>query len=81
LNKHTNLDIKDAACLHIVQILQYPTSCPTTKSIQTTIVNALKKNFSPHPVGKYRDPPTDPHNIIIKRIKAIAAWKVTKSEP
>ena len=49
----TNLDIKDAACLPIVHILQHPTSHRTTKSTQTTMVNARKTNFSPLPVGKY----------------------------
>jgi hypothetical protein len=49
----TNLDIKDAACLHTALILQHPTSRPTTKSTQTTMVNAPKKNFSPLPAGKY----------------------------
>jgi hypothetical protein len=52
MSKHINLDIKDAACLHIVRNLQYPTSCLTTKSTQTTIVNVLKKIFSPHPAGR-----------------------------
>jgi hypothetical protein len=53
MSNHTNLDIKDEACLHYVLILQNPTSRPTTKSTQTTIVNAPNKNFSPLPVGKY----------------------------
>jgi len=53
LIKRTNLDIKDADCLHVVQILQHPTSRPTTKSTQTTMVNALKKNFSPLPASNY----------------------------
>jgi len=48
----TNLDIKDTSCLHIVHILQHPTSCPKTKSRQTTMVITLRKNFSPLPVGK-----------------------------
>jgi len=50
--KHTNLDINEAACLHIVHILQHQTSHPTTKSPQTAMVNALNKNFSPVPVGQ-----------------------------
>ena len=50
MNKCTNLDIKDAACLHIVHILQHPTSRPTTMSMQTAMVNAPKKNFSTIPV-------------------------------
>jgi len=53
MSKRTNLDIKDAACLHIVHNLQYPTSRPTTKSTQTTMVNAPKKNFLPLPTGRY----------------------------
>jgi len=53
MSKRTNLDMKDAACLHIVHNLQHPTSCPTTKSTQTTMVNAPKKNFSPLPAGRY----------------------------
>jgi len=52
MSKRTNLDIKDAACLHIVHNLQHPTSHPTTKSTQTTMVNAPKKNFSPLPAGR-----------------------------
>ena len=53
MSKRTNLDVRDAACLHIVHILQHPTSRPTTKSTQTTIVNAPNKIFSPLPAGKY----------------------------
>jgi len=53
MSTHTNLDIQDAACLHIVYIWQHLTSHPITKSTQTTMVNAPKKNFSPLPVGRY----------------------------
>jgi hypothetical protein len=53
MSKRTNLDIKDAAYLHIVHNLQHPTSRPTTKSMQTKMVNAIKINFSPLPAGKY----------------------------
>jgi len=53
MSKRTNLDIKDAACLHIVHNLQHPTSRLTTKCTQTTLVNALKKDFSPIPAGRY----------------------------
>jgi len=53
MSKHTNFDIKDAACLHIVHNLQHPTSCPTTKSTQTTMVNAPKHEFLPLPAGRY----------------------------
>jgi len=48
-----NLDVKDSACLHVVDILQHPTSRPTTRSTHDTMVNAPKKNFTPLPVGKY----------------------------
>ena len=51
MSKRTNLDIKDAACLHIVHYLQHPTSRITTQSTQTAMVNAPKRNFSPLPVG------------------------------
>jgi hypothetical protein len=53
MSKRTNLDIKDAAYLHIAHNLQHPTSRPTTKSTKTTRVNASKKIFSPHPVSRY----------------------------
>jgi hypothetical protein len=53
MSKYTDHDIKDPACLRIVHNLQHPTSHPTTNSWQTTIVNASKKNFAPHPAGKY----------------------------
>jgi hypothetical protein len=53
MSKRTNLDIKDAAYLHIAHDLQRPTSRPTTKSTKTTMVNAPNKNFSPLPVGRY----------------------------
>jgi len=52
MSKRTNLDIKDAACLHIVHNLQHPTSRLTTQSTHTTMVNAPKKNFSPLPAGR-----------------------------
>jgi uncharacterized protein with WD repeat len=53
MSKCTNFDIKDAACLHIVHNLQHPTSHPTTKSTELTMVNAPKKDFSPLPAGRY----------------------------
>src|SRR5260221_154746 len=53
MSKHTNLEIKDAAYLDIVYHLQHPTSRPTTKSTKITIVNAVKKNFTPLPAGRY----------------------------
>jgi len=53
MSKRTNLDIKEAACLNNVHNLQDPTSRPTTKSMQTTMVNALKENISPLPARRY----------------------------
>jgi len=55
MSKHSNLDIKDTARLHIVQDLQHATSHPTTKSTQTTMVNALKKKFSLLAAEQYRN--------------------------
>jgi len=51
--KPTNLAIKDAASLHVVHILQHPTSHPTTRAIQDTMVHAPKKNLSPTKAAKY----------------------------
>jgi len=53
MSKCTNLDIQDTACLHIVHNLQYQISRPTTKSTQSTMVNAPKENFSLLPAGRY----------------------------
>jgi hypothetical protein len=53
MSKPTNPDIKDKAYLHIVHILEHPTCRPTTKSRETTIVNALEKNISQLLTGKY----------------------------
>jgi len=53
MSKRINLDIKDAGWLHIVHNLQHLTSCWTTKSMQTTMVNAPKINASPLPAVKY----------------------------
>jgi len=51
--KPTNLDMNDGACLHVVHILQHPTSRPTTRSTQDTMVNDPKKNHLPLPARKY----------------------------
>jgi len=53
MSNRTNIEIKDAACVNIANILQYPSSHPTTKSMQTTMVNTLKKNVLPLQAGKY----------------------------
>jgi len=53
MSKHTNLDIKDAAYLHIVHNLQHPTSRATRKSTKITMINAPKKIFTPLPAGRY----------------------------
>jgi len=50
--KSTNIDINDAACLHVVHILQHPTSRPSMKSTQNTMVNVPKKNLLPPLAGK-----------------------------
>jgi len=53
LIKRTNPDIQDAACLHVVHMLQHPTSRPTTRWTHDTMVNDLKNYFSPLLAGKY----------------------------
>jgi hypothetical protein len=53
MSKCTNLDIKDAAYLHIVHNLQHPTFRPTTKFTKTTMGKASKKDFSPLPAVRY----------------------------
>jgi hypothetical protein len=53
MSKHTNLDIKDVACLHIAHIVQHPTSCPTTQSMQPLMVIAPKKNCWQLLAGRY----------------------------
>jgi len=53
LIKPTNLDINSTACLYVVHILQHPTSHPTTRLIQDTMVNAPEMYLSPLLAGKY----------------------------
>jgi hypothetical protein len=53
MRKHTNLDIKDAASIHIVHNLQHPTSHPTANSTQTTTIKAPKKNISAPVAAQY----------------------------
>jgi len=62
----TNLDIKDAAWLHVVHILQYPTTRPTTWSTQDTMVNAWEKNLSALAGGKYGKSTKNPHDDVTK---------------
>jgi len=53
LIKHTNFNLKDAACLLVGHILQHRTSRPSTKWTQNTMVNEPKKHLSPLPAGKH----------------------------
>jgi len=91
MSKRTNLDIKDAAYLHIVHNLQHPTSRPTTNSTQTTMVNALKKNFSPLPARRYGErtklsTQRHPHaneaksGLVADRIRALGALRRLRSK-
>jgi len=49
----TNLDLKHAACLHMVYILQHPTSHPTRNSTRGRMVNVPTTNLATHPVSQY----------------------------
>jgi len=91
MSKRTNLDIKDAAYLHIVHYLQHPTSRPTTKSTQTTMVNAPNKIFSPLPAGRYGKPTkrsTQPRHhasegksgLEAERVRALGALRSLRSK-
>jgi hypothetical protein len=40
-------------CTYMNNILQHPTSHPTTISAHTTIFNTMKTNISPNPVGQH----------------------------
>jgi len=53
LNKHTMLDMADTACLHVVHILQHPTSRRTSNSAEHTIDAALNINLLPLQVYNY----------------------------
>jgi hypothetical protein len=81
MSKRTNLDIKDAAYLHIIHNFQHPTSRPKTKSMKTTMVNVPKKIFSPLPEGRYGKSTSGQPNDVIQRMKATAAWGQRESEP
>jgi len=91
MSKCTNLDIKDAACLHIVHNLQHPTSRPTTKSTQTTIFNASKQNIWPLLAGRYgktRKRSTQRHHqanegnsgLEAERVRALGALRGLRSK-
>jgi hypothetical protein len=75
LSKCTNLDIIDAACLHIAHNLQHLTSRRTTKPTQTWIVNARKRTFCHfccvHTANRHSGPPT----YVIKPMKASPACR------
>ena len=81
MSKRTSLDLKDAAYIHIVHSLQYPTSRPTTKSTKTTMVNAPTQNFSPALSGRYGNRRRAQPNDVIKRMKARSAWWQGETEP
>jgi len=49
----TNLGIQYTSCLHLVHILQYPTSRTSTKSTRNTIVKVWKQKLSPLLMSKY----------------------------
>jgi len=73
LMKCTYLAIKDSACLHLVHILQNPTSRPTTRSTHDTMVNALKKNFHHFRQANTANRQSSPHVDVLKGMKARAA--------
>jgi len=85
LINHTNLEIKDTACFHVVHIVQHQTFCPTTTSTDDTMVNAPMKNLLPDLVGNYRcstkfsnsqyDHANDGNHILqTESARALAAW-------
>jgi len=89
--KLTNLDIKDAACHYVIHILQHPTSRPSTKSTDNTLVNAPKKNLSPLPAVKYcksTKHPTKQHyhgnegktSLEVERVRALGALRSLRSK-
>jgi hypothetical protein len=91
MSKRTNLDINDAAYLHIVHNLQHPTSHPTTNSTKITMVNAPNQNFSPLPVARYgkskKQSTQRRHHanegksgLVAERIRALGALRSLKSK-
>jgi hypothetical protein len=80
--KQTNLDIKDAAFLHIVHILQHPTSHPTTTtSTQSTMVNVPEENFYHFHWASMAIQQSGLHNNLIKRMPAKAGVNQKEPEP
>jgi len=77
----TNIHIRDAACLHVVHILKYPTSSPTSKSTHSTIVTGLNENPFPHPVGNTASWHTEQHDDFIMWMKERVAWTKKSSTP
>jgi hypothetical protein len=53
LIKRTNLDLEEAACLHVVHFLQHPALQPTSRSTQDSLFNAAKKKLWPLLAGNY----------------------------
>jgi len=75
LIKCTNLDLKDSACLHVLHMVQHPTSGPTTRSTHVTMVNTPKKNFLHFRRGNMANHQRSPHVDVMKRLKARAGWR------
>ena len=70
----TNLELNNAAFLNIVHILQHPSSCPNTKSTQTTMLNHPKYTFSPLLANTCITQLRGPHIDIFMWIIGRAAW-------
>jgi hypothetical protein len=81
MSKCTNLETKDAACLHILHILEYPTSRQTTNSTQSTVVNAPKGTFRHFQLADMPNRLSGRLNDVIKGMKARAAWRQKEFEP
>jgi hypothetical protein len=81
MSKRTNVDIKDAAWIHIVRNFQHPTSRPTTRSIKTIMITTPKKNFWPSRPADMANRHSGPPNDFIKQIKTRAPWRQRESAP
>jgi hypothetical protein len=91
MSKHTTLDIKDTACLHIVQNLQLPTSRPTTKSMQSSMVDAPKQHILSPLAGKYikstlrsrqqlRNASEGNTSLEAESVRALGEWRSLRSK-